>query len=141
MHQCYGRHIVQPETGLVGIPSIIFSKHVPNKSLRILVIAIYYVTFNISCDGALYRQSIHIFSFKLFYRYRPKLNSPGSFMSMNLRSSIGTGTGQRGGPQKFDSRQRRKVLCSPSPGRFCGSHSLLSCTRLGSFLDTEVKGM
>jgi len=63
-------------------------------------------------------------------------------MSMKQRSSVGTGTGQRGGLQKFDSRQGRKVLCSPShPGRFCGPHSLLSSRRLGSFLDTEVKGM
>jgi len=84
-----------------------------------------------------------MFSFKLFYRYQPKLNSPGNFiMSTNLRSSVDTETGQRGGPQKFHSRQERKVLCSPShPDRFCGPNSLLSSMRLGSFLDTEVKGM
>jgi len=62
MHQCYGRHIVQPKTGLVGIPSIIFSKHVPNKSLRVLAIVTYYVTFNISCDGALFNRYIFLAS-------------------------------------------------------------------------------
>ena len=48
------------------ITSIIFSKHVPNKSLRVLTIATSYAKFNLSCDGTLSRKSIHIFSFKYF---------------------------------------------------------------------------